>query len=237
MRIRTIKPEFFTHPVLSKLTETAKNLAIGLLCYADDEGYFLADPVLVRSAIRPFDDNSRSTHGALTELSSCGFISVVEHPTHGKIGLVVNFTKHQVINRATASKLASYYTSNTTHGELTEDSVSEGKGGEQGMEGNGKHLWEPSELQRRINSWFNRRDSTPWSDKELKAYKAIKDTPPEDLDALEKRYTSNAPYLRQDIATLLNNWPGEIDRANNPNAGKSQANVKKAKDPTYDTMF
>lgn len=75
----------------------------------------------------------------------------------------------------------------------------------------------------RIGSWFSRRASTIWSDKETKALKAViaLRTPPEDIDALEARYKSGNPYLRRDIITLLNNWNTEIDRAKQPTAQPS----------------
>lgn len=75
-----------------------------------------------------------------------------------------------------------------------------------------KSDWTPSELQLKINSWYSRRSSTPWSPKEVKALKAIPEPDPEDLTLLET-YTLNSPYRRRDILTLLNNWQGEIDRA------------------------
>ena len=70
-------------------------------------------------------------------------------------------------------------------------------------------------LKSRIGSWFNRRESTVWSEKEIKSLKAVAklNTTPEDIDALEKYYRSGAEYLRRDIFTLLNNWNTEIDRA------------------------
>lgn len=75
----------------------------------------------------------------------------------------------------------------------------------------------------RIGSWFSRRTSTIWSDKETKALKAVMalQTSPEDIDALEARYKSGNPYLRRDIITLLNNWNTEIDRAKQPTAQPS----------------
>lgn len=78
-------------------------------------------------------------------------------------------------------------------------------------------------LKLRIGSWFSRRSSTIWSDKETKALKAVMAlrTPPEDIDALEARYKSGNPYLRRDIITLLNNWNTEIDRAKQPTAQPS----------------
>jgi hypothetical protein len=70
-----------------------------------------------------------------------------------------------------------------------------------------------------IGSWFNRRPTTPWSEKELKAWAKIsKPIDSEDWQALRWFYTqSGCQYLRRDILTLLNNWTGEIDRAKNYN--------------------
>lgn len=71
--------------------------------------------------------------------------------------------------------------------------------------------------QAEIGSWFNRRPTTPWSEKELKAWaKVPKPIDPDDWQALRWFYTqSGCGYLRRDIQTLLNNWSGEIDRAKN----------------------
>lgn len=71
-------------------------------------------------------------------------------------------------------------------------------------------------LKVRVGGWFNRREATAWSVKELKALKAVfaMKTPEEDIALLEAHYTDeSASYLRRDILTLLNNWNGEIDRA------------------------
>jgi hypothetical protein len=111
MRIRTIKPEFWSHPVLSRLPDGGRLAAIGLLNLADDAGYFLADPALIRSALWPFDEDSSNARRALDDLSKAGYIEVRDSQTHGPIGLVVNFLKHQKIDRPSPSKLASYYNS------------------------------------------------------------------------------------------------------------------------------
>jgi len=70
-------------------------------------------------------------------------------------------------------------------------------------------------LRLRIGSWFKRRPTTKWSEKEIRALKSVLklNTPPEDIDALERWYLSGDPYLRRDPFTLLNNWNGEIDKA------------------------
>ena len=66
---------------------------------------------------------------------------------------------------------------------------------------------------------FHRRETTKWSKEELKALKEIGEIDPEDLKAVVTRYTSRQPegtdYRRRDLATMLNNWNGEVDRARN----------------------
>lgn len=78
---------------------------------------------------------------------------------------------------------------------------------------------EKTPLQLRIESWFHRRETTAWGKDELKAWKnqreVIEATPEEDLEALTAYYCgpTQSQYRRRDIATLLNHWTGEIDRA------------------------
>lgn len=108
-RIRTIKPEFWRDPKLSKLSAFSRLMAIAVLNLADDEGYFEADPRLVRGDVFPFEEDSRSTTVALRELSDAGYIEVRDASERGEIGLVKNFKKHQVINKPTPSKLKQYF--------------------------------------------------------------------------------------------------------------------------------
>lgn len=71
--------------------------------------------------------------------------------------------------------------------------------------------------QKEVASWFGRRSTTAWSDKERKAWaKIAKPIEPDDWKAVRWFYTqSGCQYLRRDLLTLLNNWSGEIDRAKN----------------------
>ena len=132
-RIRTIKPEFWSHPVMGRLDDASKIMALALLNFADDEGYFLADPILIRNFARPFDEDSSSTRRALETLSRVGWIEVVDHPTHGPIGQIVNFEKHQRIDRPTPSKIRDYFDSSIIRRGLDEGSPLEGNR-EQGKE-------------------------------------------------------------------------------------------------------
>jgi hypothetical protein len=109
MRIRTIKPEFWNHPVLMREADAVRLLAIGVLTYSDDEGYFLADPVLMRNALRPYDETPETLRNCLGRLVEIGYLEVREHPTHGAIGKVVNFDKHQRISHPTPSKARAYF--------------------------------------------------------------------------------------------------------------------------------
>lgn len=123
MRIRTIKPEFWGHPVLSRLDDSARLLAIGLLNVADDEGYFLAAPGLIRSAIWPLDEDSTKARRTLDHLSISGYVELREHATHGEIGFVTNFTKHQRVDRPSPSRLKTYFDSANARRILDERSL------------------------------------------------------------------------------------------------------------------
>lgn len=67
---------------------------------------------------------------------------------------------------------------------------------------------------KRIADLFHRRHSTPWSAKEISAFRAIKGVPDEDFALVEDFYkTSGHKFLRHDLGTFLNNFLGELDRA------------------------
>lgn len=82
-----------------------------------------------------------------------------------------------------------------------------------------KSVWTPGPIQQRLNKLFRRRDSTRWSDKEQRAFRSISPIPDEDMALIERYYTATPTpgkdYRRRDLCTLLNNWPGELDRARN----------------------
>lgn len=104
-RIRTIKPEFWSSEELSALPEAAHILAAALLNFSDDAGYFLANPGLVKASCFPLRDPSTSIPDCLSLLVSVGFIRLGS--LNGKrFGHVVNFDRHQRINRPTPSKIS-----------------------------------------------------------------------------------------------------------------------------------
>jgi len=135
VRIRTIKPEFWTPPIMGRLEPDVRLLALALLNYSDDEGYFLADPLLVRGACCPFVDESSKVRRWLDRLTVAGWIELSGETPHGRIGRVVNFAEHQKIDRAKPSTISPYWIDDesTIDRRLIDDaSLLEGKGKEQG---------------------------------------------------------------------------------------------------------
>jgi DNA-binding PadR family transcriptional regulator len=68
----------------------------------------------------------------------------------------------------------------------------------------------------RANKIFRRRETTPWSASEERAAKLHLDTPDSEWELLEKYYANSGQkgfYCRTTMATFLNNFAGEIDRA------------------------
>lgn len=130
-RIRTIKPEIWQDEDLAEVSEAAMLLAIGLLNHADDEGFFKANPALVKAAVFPLREPSVSIQCGLTELSIAGFISLYEGSDGKQYGHIRTFAAHQRVNRPTPSKIKELV-------DLTEPSLNPHGGLTAGKEGKGK---------------------------------------------------------------------------------------------------
>ncbi len=118
-------------------TDPSKLLALGLLNYADDEGYFYAEAAMIRAALRPLDEDSTIVRAALDELCAIEFIQMVEHATHGPIGRIVSFLEHQRVDRPNKSKIKHLWNSSNDRRMIVDESspegIREGKGREQGV--------------------------------------------------------------------------------------------------------
>lgn len=108
-RIRTVKPEFWQHPIMGRLDPRVQLLALALLNHADDHGYFHADPAIVRGTCCPFREDLARISEDLARLSEVGWIEVASHQNQGDIGLIVNWTKHQKVDHPSASKISPYF--------------------------------------------------------------------------------------------------------------------------------
>jgi len=224
MRIRTIKPEFWLHEGLCSLPEFTRLLALALLNWADDEGYFMANPAILRGSLFPFLEDSKKIPRSLSELSSVGWIDIGKDSQGRDVGRVRNFSKHQRVDKPKPSEIKASSTfqdaSKNNPGSVLDGSKEEWKGKEQGTgnkEGNGNTsappAWNPSPEQLEVGSWFNRKPTTVWTDKEIKSWRKIPpDTILEGIKVLAPPYRAKEKYIRQDLETLLNKWLAEIDR-------------------------
>ena len=104
-RIRSIKPEFGHSEKLSVEHSEVHLLAALLLTYADDEGYFNANPKLIHAACCPLRELIVSIPEILVRLTEIGYIE----PMHGSDGReycrIVNFLTHQRVTHPTPSKI------------------------------------------------------------------------------------------------------------------------------------
>lgn len=76
----------------------------------------------------------------------------------------------------------------------------------------------PGGLGGRLSKLFHRKATTALSENELKSLKKVQKLKPseDEIVLIEKFYTAEIPigdWRRRDLATLLNNWNGEVDKA------------------------
>jgi 5-methylcytosine-specific restriction endonuclease McrA len=106
-RIRTVKPEFWEDETIGLLSFPARLLFIGAWNLADDEGLLRWSPAYIKASLFMYDDlGLEQTEAAMTELTRHGVIFAYRGgKTQQQLGYVVNFHKHQRINRPQPSKL------------------------------------------------------------------------------------------------------------------------------------
>jgi len=227
MRIRTIKPEFWQHPVMSRLPYDTRILALGLLNLADDEGYFSADPDYIRGAVL-FREDSSNVRRMLDELSRSEWITLGGTPER-PIGRVVNFRKHQRVDRPQPSRLKQYALdeSSTNDRRPLDDQSTQEQGKERNTPIVPKGDEEPKPPAQenpallRAKALFRMRPDTPLDRSQRRAWSlastAVSATRAADWLQLEAYYAADIPdrddIRRRDLATLLNNWSGELTRA------------------------
>ena len=104
-RIRTIKPEFWRNEHLSELPEATHMLAAALLNYADDEGYFNANPALIQSEVSPLRAPSVSVLESLERLQAIEYIALGSDSRGRRFGRIVAFEEHQRVSHPTPSRI------------------------------------------------------------------------------------------------------------------------------------
>ena len=103
MRIRQVRPEFFTDPVLGRLSNDARLIYIGLWCIADDAGWLEWDVPHIAAMLSPYQSvlvRERMTTRAAEQLVAaervqvfpCGCALIPRLADHQKIGGTKSFT-------------------------------------------------------------------------------------------------------------------------------------------------
>ncbi|QPK80800.1 hypothetical protein G7Y41_06990 [Schaalia sp. ZJ405] len=103
MRIRTIKPEFWTSPDISSLPIEDRLLFIGLWSYVDDNGVGRGEEQLIQASLFPLDEfteSFRRIHEGLMRLSERKLVTL--YSVENRPYLFINaWEKHQKIGHPT----------------------------------------------------------------------------------------------------------------------------------------
>lgn len=104
-RIRSVKPEFYTHPDNVAVSIPARLLYLSLFNQADDEGRLRDQPRII-GALAFGDEDKVNPERLLSELASCPEPRILRYEDSGKRYIqVLNFTKHQKISHPRPSVL------------------------------------------------------------------------------------------------------------------------------------
>lgn len=146
MRIRSIKPEFWTSLTVAVLPIQARLTFIGLWNYCDDHGRGHDDARLVKAAIWPLDNHvsDKRVDQWLGDLADAGLIE--RYAVSGKRYLcITNWSEHQRVERPRVSLIPPRTVTDPSPQPprtVTATSPQEGKGREmeQGKEGSREHV-------------------------------------------------------------------------------------------------
>lgn len=213
-RIRTVKPEFTQDEELSVLHPETHLLAAGLLCYADDYGYFNANPGLVLANVFPLRELSGNIPEMLRSLAEIGYLRMGTAPDGKRFGLIVKFSTHQKISHKTPSKISGlgivWDDSGTTPentGEIPEDTEKlrnvSALNGEQGKEEEqGSNVITPEMITRSVLTelGISGRELAVVLDEVCRSQIKLYDTPGELRDALVEAwrdYDTSRPSMTQ----------------------------------------
>ena len=118
-RKRMIDPGFWRDEKIAKCTYLERLLFIGLWSFAEDNGVGRAGPLLIKADVFPYETlREADIQAGLEKLSSLGLIQLY-HNKGQQYYFVINFSKHQTINRPSVCLLPLPEDSLSTHGVLT----------------------------------------------------------------------------------------------------------------------
>lgn len=106
-RIRTVKPEFWSDEVVGTLPPRVRLLFIATWNLADDEGLLGWTAKYLRATAFMYDDDvtSADVEGMMASLAAAGLVFPYTDDRGSSLAYVVNFRRHQRINRAMPTRL------------------------------------------------------------------------------------------------------------------------------------
>lgn len=107
-RIRTVKPEFWEDEKVGMLSRPARLLFLATFNLADDEGLLRWTPAFIKASVFMYDNDldTKQITAFMKELSDAGLLfPYLGGVSHQSLAIIVNFRKHQKINRPQPGKL------------------------------------------------------------------------------------------------------------------------------------
>lgn len=105
MRIRTIKPEFWTDPFMVSIPHFARLFYISLFGVADDYGYIEDEPERIAMLVMPVED-PMDVYEWLDFFVASERLELMLNDDGTRSLRLVNFQKHQKVDKPTKSKIA-----------------------------------------------------------------------------------------------------------------------------------
>ena len=209
-RIRTVKPEFFTHPEILQLSIPARLLFLSLLTQADDAGRLYDQPA--RIVANAFGEADRvKPRGLVDELAARG--RILRYEADGRACIqIVNFRRHQRVDKPSPSTIPpppfdehSPNAPGTVPESLPEGSRLERKGKEQGT-GKGAKTLAPDEPARRPRDevWEAFCDVTGVDWHDLSAARRTQ------LNGMLKSIRQRGADTPEEIRRRAENWPWDV---------------------------
>lgn len=107
-RIRSIKPEFWSDDVIGTLSRDVRLLFIASWNFADDEGLLRWTAAFLKASAFMYDGDVKvaKVEAMMAEIVGAGLVlPYVSGRAAGTLGCIVNFRKHQKVNRPQPGKL------------------------------------------------------------------------------------------------------------------------------------
>jgi len=95
-KIRTVKPSYHSSRSISSVSVEAAYVGIALLALCDDEGYFEADPQVIKGSLFP-RRNDIDFESSIKELEGIEFLEISSCSKGYPYGFIPNFSRDQII--------------------------------------------------------------------------------------------------------------------------------------------